>query len=113
MADFIVIGKTGELADGTIKEISVHGENILLAFTGGRYYAATSRCTHAGGNLAKGKLEGTVVTCPVHGSRFDLKDGSVVHWWIKSALGKILRSPKPLSTYEVKIEGNNILVGIP
>ena len=116
MADFVVIGKRGELTDDAMKEISVEGQDVLLAFIGGKYYATASRCPHMGGNLSKGTLEGTVVTCPVHGSQFDLKDGSVVRWMkgsgILSMLGKAVKSPKPLATYEVKIEGDNILAEI-
>ncbi len=116
MADFVVIGKRGELADDSMKEISIEGKNILLAFIGGKYYVTASRCPHMGGNLSDCKLEGTVVTCPMHGSQFDLKDGSVVRWLkgsgIMSALGKATKSPKSLVTYEVKIEGDNILAKI-
>ncbi|MDD5288022.1 MAG: Rieske 2Fe-2S domain-containing protein [Dehalococcoidales bacterium] len=124
MADFVEIGKTSELTDGAMKEISVQGQNILLAYTGGKYYATASRCPHMGSNLTKGKLEGTVVTCPLHGSQFDLKDGSVVRWLkgsgILSAMGKAMsvigiasKTPKPLITYEVKIEDDRILIKTP
>lgn len=121
MADFVEIAKTNEFSEGTMKVISVQGQNILLAFTGGKYYAATNRCPHMGGNLSKGKLEGTVLTCPLHGSQFDLKDGKVVRWvtgsGIMSAIGKTMsaigaaaKTPIPLTIYEVKIENSNILV---
>jgi 3-phenylpropionate/trans-cinnamate dioxygenase ferredoxin component len=124
MADFIEVGKTGELTDGTMKEVSAEGKNILLAFIGGKYFAAAGRCPHMGGNLSKGKLERTVVTCPLHGSQFDLKDGSVIRWvegaGIMSTMGKALsaigaaaKTPKPLITYEVRIEGDRIQVKIP
>lgn len=120
MVDFVEISKTGTLADGAMKEISTGGQNILLAFTGGQYYAAAGRCPHMGGNLSKGKLEGTVVTCPLHGSQFDLKDGKVVRWvagsGIMSALGKTMsaigaasKTPRSLVIYEVKIDGDRIL----
>lgn len=123
MADFVELSKTGELADGAMKEISVQGQNILLAFSGGKYYATAGRCPHMGGNLSKGKLEGTVVTCPLHGSQFDLKDGKVVRWvagaGIMSSMGKAMsaigaasRTPRPLTSYEVKVENSKILVKI-
>ncbi|MCX6003334.1 MAG: Rieske (2Fe-2S) protein [Chloroflexi bacterium] len=116
MDDFVAVGKTGELTDGAMKEVYVQGQNILLAFTGGKYYVTVSRCPHMGGNLANGKLGGTVVTCPRHGSQFDLKDGSVVRWLrgsgIMSALGKTLKPPRKLTTHEVKIEGDHIMAKI-
>ena len=67
-----------------------------------------------GGNLSQGTLEGTVVTCPRHHSQFDITDGHVIRWtdWsgIKLGVGKLLRSPRPLKTYEVKIEEDKIMV---
>ncbi len=47
-------------------------DSALLARVGDKYYAADNRCPHMGGKLSPGKLEGTVVTCPRHGSQFDL-----------------------------------------
>ena len=75
MSSFIPIAKVGELTDGTMKEVEVQGRKLLLAMAGGKYYVADGRCLHMGGRLARGKLEGTVVTCPLHGSQFDLRDG--------------------------------------
>ena len=67
-----------------------------------------------GGHLNQGKLDGTIVTCPRHGSQFDLKDGHVVRWLkgkgFITALGKALKSPRPIQTYEVKVEGDAVLV---
>ncbi len=69
-----------------------------------------------GGDLSLGKLEGTVITCPRHHSQFDLTDGHIIHWTdfsgIKLSLGKIFKSPRPLKVYDVKIEGEKILVDI-
>ena len=116
MADFVEICKTGEFVAGTMKEVSMPGQNILVAFTDGIYYAADNRCPHLGGNLSQGKLEGTVVTCPRHQSQFDLRDGKVVRWLkgsgFLSAIGKAMKQPANLKTYEVKIEGDRIFVKI-
>lgn len=68
MAELVEVSKTGELAEGTMKRVSVGGREILLARVGDTYYAAGNRCPHMGGNLSRGKLEGTIVTCPLHGS---------------------------------------------
>lgn len=114
MSDFIEIGKTGELENGTMKEVDVQGNKVLLAKVGDRYYAADGHCPHLGGKLASGKLDGTVITCPRHGSQFDLVDGRVVRWLkgsgLVSQLGKALKAPMPLRTYEVKSEGDRILI---
>ena len=116
MADFTEIGKANELNEGTMKEVSVQGQNILLAYIGGKYYAVDSRCPHMGGNLSQGKLEGTVVTCPRHQSQFDLKDGKVVRWLkgsgFTSVIGKLMKQPTSLKTYEVKVENGTIFVKV-
>jgi 3-phenylpropionate/trans-cinnamate dioxygenase ferredoxin subunit len=110
------VGKTSEFKDGTKKKALVSGHEILLAKVGGSYYATENRCPHLGGDLSEGRLEGTVVTCPRHGSQFDLRDGNMVRWLkgpgLFSALGKALKPPKPLTTYTVKIEDDAILIEI-
>jgi 3-phenylpropionate/trans-cinnamate dioxygenase ferredoxin component len=116
MSNPVEVGKSGELAEGTMKEVLVQGERILLARTGSNYYAADNRCPHMGGQLSQGKLEGTIVTCPLHGSQFDLTDGRVVRWLMGtgliSAVSKAVKRPKPLTVYNVKVEDDRILVEI-
>ncbi len=115
MGEFIEISKVGELKDGAMTAVNVREHEILLVRVGDKFYATNNRCPHMGGNLSKGKLEGTVVTCPRHGSQFDLKDGRVVRWLsggLVSMIGKIFKSPRPLTTYKLKVEGNKILVEI-
>jgi len=88
---------------------------MLVANVGGQYYISDGRCPHMGGHLPEGTLEDTVITCPRHHSRFDLKDGRCLRWtdWDGAALtvGKLLRHPRSLRTYEVKVEGADVLVG--
>ena len=112
----VEVGKTGEIEDGSMKEISINGREVLLARVDDQYYAAQNRCPHMGGSLSEGKLEGTVVTCPKHNSQFDLKDGSVMRWLkgsgFISAIGKALKSPRPLVTYNVKVQDDKILIEI-
>jgi len=114
MGVFVSVAKTGELGEGAMKEVEVQGHELLLAMVGGKYYATDGRCPHLGGRLARGKLEGTVVTCPRHGSQFDISNGQVVRWLkgsgILSSMGKALKSPRQIATYKVKVEGESILV---
>ena len=110
------VAKTSELEDGVMKEVLARGGEILLARVGDSYYAADNRCPHMGGKLSPGKLEGFVVTCPVHGSQFDLKNGEVVRWLkgsgLLSKIGEALKSPQPLTTYSVEVKGDRILIEI-
>jgi 3-phenylpropionate/trans-cinnamate dioxygenase ferredoxin subunit len=116
MADFVTIGTVNDLAPGTMKEVTVGGAPVLLAKIGDKFYATQGRCPHMGGILAKGTLEGSVVTCPRHKSQFALTDGRVIRWMKGSGLvatiGKTLKSPRGLKTYELKIENGNIQVKI-
>ncbi len=117
MADFVEVVGAGSLANGTMKEVMVNNKPVLLARVADKYYAAQGRCPHRGGVLARGTLNGTIVQCPWHGSQFDLKDGSLVRWMMGKGLyyqlGKLIRSPRPLPMYEIKVENGKIMVKIP
>ena len=124
MAEFIEIGKTNNLSQGIMTGVKAAGKDILIANVGGKYYAAEGHCPHMKGNLAKGKLNGTIVTCPLHGSQFDLKTGKVVLWIgssgfmgmmgkLMSSLGIATKKEKPLTVYEVIVEGDLIMANIP
>jgi len=112
----VPVYKTEEFKEGTMKKALLEGSEILIAKVGDKYYAADNRCPHLKGDLSQGKLEGTVVTCPLHGSQFDLKDGQVVRWtnWPKllSAMGKLFKPAKPLKVYKTSVERGKILIDI-
>ena len=114
MAEYTM--KTGEMKDGEMRSASVGGKEILVARVAGQFYAASNVCPHLAGRLSDGSLEGTVVTCPRHRSQFDLRDGHIVRWtnWsgIMLAIGKMFKSPRPLKTYPVKIEGDTARVEV-
>ncbi len=116
MGSLVEVSKTTEIKDRTMKAVSVDEHEILIARVGDKYYASDNRCPHMGGKLSQGELEGTVVTCPLHSSRFDLKTGEVVRWLkgtgFLSKVGKALKSPKPLTTYNVKVEDDRVMVEI-
>jgi 3-phenylpropionate/trans-cinnamate dioxygenase ferredoxin subunit len=116
MGKFVEAVKKGELAQGTMKEVTAEGHKILLARVGDKYYAADNICPHMGGALSAGKLGGTIVTCPRHGSQFDLSDGHVIRWTNfpgpVSAVAKLVKKPRSLKTYAVKLDGDKILVEV-
>lgn len=116
MGKFVEVAKTSDLADGTMKEVSSQGHNILLARVGDKLYAAENVCPHMGAKLSQGKLDGTVVTCPRHGSQFDLSDGHVIRWTNfpgpVSAVAKVIKKPRSLKTYQTRIESGKIQVEV-
>lgn len=115
MGEFTEVSKIDDLKNGTMKSVNVAGRQILLGRVGDKYYAVDNLCTHMQGNLAQGKLEGTVVTCPLHGSQFDISNGQVMRWLkggLISKVGKALKSPKDLTVYNVKVEDGRVLVEV-
>jgi 3-phenylpropionate/trans-cinnamate dioxygenase ferredoxin subunit len=116
MGKYMAAGRTGELTDGAKKKITVEGQEIMLARVGSDYYAVGNRCPHMKGDLSAGTLEGTIITCPRHGSQFDIRDGRNIRWLkgkgLVSAVGKALKSPQGLVSYKVKVEGDTISVEV-
>jgi 3-phenylpropionate/trans-cinnamate dioxygenase ferredoxin subunit len=114
MADIIEVTGANKIKNGQMKMFHVGNKEIVIAKVNDRYYAANNRCPHMGGQLSQGKLEGTIVTCPRHHSQFDLTDGRVVRWtdWsgIKLSLSRVVKSPRPLKMYGVRVEGNKVFI---
>jgi len=114
MGEFTEVSKIDELKNGAMKAVNVEVRQILLARVGDKYYAVANLCPHMKGDLSRGKLEGTVITCPVHGSQFDISNGQVVRWLnggLTSRLGKALKLSRNLTVYSVKVEDGKVLVG--
>lgn len=114
--EFKEAAKLEDIKSGEKKILFFEGKELLLVQIEDNYYCVDNRCPHLGGDLSKGELKGSIITCPRHHSQFDLKDGSVLRWteWsgIKLGLSKILKAPRPLNTYEVKVEDDRILIKI-
>jgi len=113
MNKFTEVAKIEELKSGTMKVVIAEGREILLARVGDKCYATDNRCPHMKGDLSQGKLEGTVITCPVHGSQFDISNGHVVRWLkggLMSKLGSALKMSRTLTVYNVKVEDGKVLV---
>ncbi len=110
------VAKVNDLEAGKMKMVNLDGHEYLIAKVEGKFYAADNRCPHMGASLAQGKLEGTIVTCPRHGSQFDLKDGSVVRWttWPSAllAIDQVRSRKRPLPVYPVVVEGNKIMLNL-
>jgi nitrite reductase/ring-hydroxylating ferredoxin subunit len=75
---FVKIGNATDVVDGQMRAFDVEGTKVSVANSSGRLYAFDDTCTHMGCSLAKGELDGTTVTCPCHGSQFDVTSGNVV-----------------------------------
>src|SRR5690348_16855108 len=76
--DFVAAVAVAELPDNTLRRVEVAGVPVVLVKLGAKYAAIAATCSHAGGPLDEGELQGDVVQCPWHGSRFRMRDGKAV-----------------------------------
>ena len=97
---FVKVLATDEMSMNSIRGVEVNGKSILLVNLAGNFYAMGNICTHMGCKLSLGSLKGEIIQCACHGSRFDPKTGNVV--------GGPAKKSEP--SYEVKIEGSQVLV---
>jgi 3-phenylpropionate/trans-cinnamate dioxygenase ferredoxin component len=106
---YIPVAHTTEIPDGQKKKLILENREILLVHVEGSFYAIDNRCTHLGGSLFEGNLDGFSVVCPRHGSRFDVRNGKLIE------PGKILYikvKAADLRSYPLKIVGTDIQIGI-
>jgi 3-phenylpropionate/trans-cinnamate dioxygenase ferredoxin subunit len=102
--EFTKVATTDQLSPGEMMLVQIgRYERILLVNLEGDYYAVEELCPHSGAALSEGDRYGGEIECPLHGSMFDIKSG------------KVLSPPasEDLDFYQVRIEGDDILVGPP
>jgi nitrite reductase/ring-hydroxylating ferredoxin subunit len=100
--EFVKVAKTDEIPSGTAKFIDMNGKEIALFNVGGSFHAIDNTCTHVGGPLYEGEIEGSEVTCPWHGAVFDVTTGQV--------LGP--PAGESVNRYNVRVEGSDIEVEV-
>lgn len=98
MAEFMTVAKTSDIPPGQAKTVDVKGTPVAVFNVGGTYYAIEDTCSHSGGPLSEGAVEGTAVTCPWHAAQFDL------------ATGQVLTPPasEGVKPFNVRVEGDQI-----
>lgn len=102
MPEFVKLAKTDEIPDGQAKLAEVNGNEIAIFNIAGSFHAIDNTCTHVGGPLCEGEINGTEVTCPWHGAVFDVTNGQV--------LGPPAASS--VSSYSVRLDGSDIEVEV-
>jgi 3-phenylpropionate/trans-cinnamate dioxygenase ferredoxin subunit len=75
MADFVEVTSLEQIRSGAGTRFKVADKEVAIFNVGGKICAIADTCPHAGGSLGMGKLDGTIVTCPVHGMKFDVTTG--------------------------------------
>jgi nitrite reductase/ring-hydroxylating ferredoxin subunit len=101
MAEFVKVASVSDLAPGECKSVKVNNTYVALFNVDGTFHAIDDTCPHQGGPLGEGFLDGCVVTCPWHGWRFDVTTG------VSPIVSRIF-----VKKYEVKVEGEDVLVAV-
>jgi 3-phenylpropionate/trans-cinnamate dioxygenase ferredoxin subunit len=104
---FVKVAETSDIPVGKMKMVKLGDKEILISNVDGNYYAIADRCTHKGGDLSKGSLDVNIVTCPVHGARFDVTTGKAISP-PKILFFKAKTNDEP--SYEVKIENKDVML---
>ena len=99
MPEFVKVTKKDSVQPGQVKNYYKEGKSIAVANVGGNYYAFEDSCPHMSARLSNGSIEGNVLTCPEHSAKFDVTTGK-----------SLSTQNGPLITYEVKVEGEDVLV---
>ena len=101
------VAETQEIPIGQMKAVKLGSVEVLVANVNGNFYAIGNVCTHDGGNLSKGTLQGNIMSCPKHKAQFDVTTGKVV-----SPPKILFMHPKinDETSYAVKVEGTAILL---
>jgi 3-phenylpropionate/trans-cinnamate dioxygenase ferredoxin component len=114
VSEYSEAAAVNDLSEGTMKKVNIRDHAILLARIKGRYYAVDARCPHLGGDLSEGTLHDTTLTCPMHHSQFDLRDGHVIRWTdlsgIRLTIASQQKPPKSLKQYPVLVKGDKIFI---
>jgi 3-phenylpropionate/trans-cinnamate dioxygenase ferredoxin subunit len=104
---FVKVAETSEIPSGKMKMVKLEDKEILIANVNGNYYAIANKCTHKNADLSKGSLDGNIVTCPLHGSRFDVTTGKAISG-PKIAFFRTKTNDEP--SFEIKVEGNELML---
>lgn len=102
MAEFTSVGRAEDVPEGELRSFQIGGEDIAVANVDGAFHAFGNVCTHKQCQLSEGDLDGTTVTCPCHGSQFDVTTGNVLNG----------PATLPVDSYDVSQEDGELRIGI-
>ena len=102
MTTWQAVATTGEIPPERVAVFEVGDHEVAVCNVGGQFYAIDDLCTHDGGSLDQGQLEGDEIECPRHGARFNVTSGEATQ----------LPAFEPVETHEVRIDGDTITVGV-
>jgi len=100
MSTPVKVASRRDLPPGTCRAVLVGGRSLAIVNVEGVLYALEGDCTHAGGSLGDGFLQGKSLICPLHGATFDVATGA--------ATGP--PAYDDVDTFSVRLDGDDILV---
>jgi len=100
MPNYIKVARAADIPPGAKKIVEVDGVEIVVVNLNGVFHALEDVCTHDGGPLGEGKLEGCALVCPRHGAKFDVRTGAAL----------TMPAVEPAPTYAVRIQDGDVLV---
>jgi nitrite reductase/ring-hydroxylating ferredoxin subunit len=103
MGQLVKIANTEDVPEGHGIAAEAAGRKVALFHVDGKYFAVDGTCTHRGGPLAEGELNGNVVTCPWHGANFDVTSGEALSPPAQSGV----------TCYKVQLDGSEIKIEVP
>ncbi len=103
MTEFVKVADAADFEDGQRIIVEVDGAIVAIFKVDGEFYCIEDVCTHDGGPVAEGALDGFEIECPRHGALFDIRDGRAL----------TMPAVVPVPTYQVKVEGDEIFVESP
>jgi nitrite reductase/ring-hydroxylating ferredoxin subunit len=102
--NWVRVASVSDVAEGTVIPVETDGLQLAVYhLDGGEIYVTSNICTHAFAMLSDGWLEGCVIECPLHAGQFDVRTGE----------GQGAPIEENLATYNVRVEGEDILVELP
>jgi 3-phenylpropionate/trans-cinnamate dioxygenase ferredoxin subunit len=102
MASWVTAGRVDDLAPGQVKVVQAGRSRLAVCNVDDTFYCIDDVCTHDGGSLDQGELEGVEIECPRHGARFDVTDGRAT----------CLPAVTPVRVYPVRVENGEIQIQV-
>ena len=116
----IKVATTADVSADKVLKASADGQSVLVAKVGDKYCSVANKCPHLGLPLAKGKFENGTITCPFHGSKFEICTGKNIEW-VESLVGipmpgmakKMMamgKEPTDVASFTVTQEGDDLFI---
>jgi 3-phenylpropionate/trans-cinnamate dioxygenase ferredoxin subunit len=101
--EYVKVATTDQIKEGQTIVVKIGRDEMVIANVDGQFYAVSDYCPHGGWLLHDERLKGENIPCSLHGSLFSIKTGAIV------------RGPSfmPLTSYPVRVDGNDVLIQAP